>query len=159
MTITNTIFRAAAEVYNCSLSDVYGKSQKRHIADARRTAYLLIRNKTKQPYRKIATHLNRTTHTGILDMVQKATGYMKTDKTFNELYQQTADLFHLIWQKESRKKQRYDAHYRIRKKGFRVSSYDRTIWMPSSKLNGHEPAEFKLLRKHGYSIQLTIDQL
>jgi transposase len=158
MTTPNTIFQAAAKVYKCTLQEIYGKSQKRHIADARRMAYLIIREETKLSYRQIAAHLGRTTHTGILDMVKKAKGYMQTDWMFSHRNTQVYSKLTEI-KRQRRNKQRYNAHYRLRKKGFRVSSYDRTIWMPASKLNGHEPAEFKTLRKHGYSIQLTLDQL
>lgn len=154
----HTIFKAAAKAYKCTLADVYGKSQKRHIADARRMAYLILVKENKMPYRKIAKLLGRTTHTGVLDMVKKAKGYLETDGAFINKYHAMQGYIHTI-HNQKRHQQRYDAHYRIRKKGFRVSSYDRTVWMPSSKLNGHEPAEFKLLRKHGYLIQLTIDQL
>ena len=158
MTTIHTIFKASARVYKCTLADVHGKSQKRQIADARRTAYLVLREQTNMSYRQIAHHLGRTTHTGILDMVKKAKGYSETDKAFSEKYDMVLGECRAI-NKGKQHKQRYNAHYRLRRKGFRVSSYHRTIWMPSSKLNGHEPAEFKTLRKHGYSIQLTLDQL
>ncbi len=59
--------------------------------------------------------------------------------------------------KSKRDKQRYNAHYRLRKKGFDVSAKDRTIFMESLLSDDTIPVTVQqLVRNFGYKVQLVI---
>lgn len=149
------IERASANVFECTINDIRSKSQVRHIADARRLTYYLM-HQAGMSYREIARHFKRSTHTGILEMVRRARGYMFSDIGFSYKAEQAKLEIYLMAEHNKCRKRRYNAHYRLRKKGYRLFAHNKTILIPYTQADSTIAcAEVRLLQKEGYSLQLT----
>ncbi len=151
------IERASANAFECTIKDIRSKSQARHIADARRLTYYLM-HQAGMSYRKIARHYGRSTHTGILEMVRRARGYVLSDMGFSYKVEKAKLEIYLMVEHHRRRKRRYNAHYRLRKKGYRLSAHKKTILIPHARVDSTvDCAEVKLLKEEGYSLQLTLE--
>jgi uncharacterized protein (DUF2461 family) len=54
------------------------------------------------------------------------------------------------------KRQRYNLHYNLKKKGYKINAHKKTIYLPYDFEDVTNPQIKKLTEEHGYAIQLFI---
>lgn len=150
--------RVVCSVFNVTAKQLFSPGKKRPAIDARLTCMYLQKQLLQLSYPAISRHFRKKSHGTSMNAYSTISGLIETDPAFRSKVERCIRLFEEYV--PDRTKQRYNLHYLITQDGIRVSGPECTIYMPADKydsLDGilRERID-RLVRKHNYSLQLTI---
>lgn len=152
------INRIVARHWGIRSRDINLPTRKNEILFPRLAAMLLCRRLLKMTMHQIRKAYAKRAVSTIHQVLDSASNLYDTHKQFRTRFDAThAEAIELMPEFRERR-QRYNLHYRIRQKKFRVTTPSKTISITHSQeqdLN-QDPQLRRLLKEHNYSVQYSI---
>jgi hypothetical protein len=146
-----------SRIAGISVERMHSNSQKQVVTDARNLSMLKCQEYLKLSSLKLQKHFGKDSHTTILSDLKSAKNLIETDPMARD---RAANVDHHIKERiqeltEIRK--RYNLHYRIRQKGYRIDMKSKTVSIRLDQEESLQEKQFvKLLKRHGYNVQYSI---
>lgn len=149
--------RVVARHFRISYEMIMKGNDKKRSVPARAAAMLLCRDLLKLSSLKQRKVYGKNAWSTILHNWKLASDLTETDPRYRKHLEDARNELMALQQRQRDRKQEYNLHFRVRKKGIRVQAKDRTIICTEEQAAGLSDRQtMKLIRKHKYAIQLSL---
>lgn len=150
--------KIVAKQFRISPKMIMSNNTTRPASEARHIAMWICKHYLDYSSNDLMQFYNKRNHSTPLNSIHRCQDLMDTDKAFRARVQ-------LIEEKVMEKiddlkevKQRYNLHYRLREKDLRVNTKSKTVSLKPGEEDKIQNCQLsKLLKKHHYSVQYSID--
>ncbi len=150
--------RVVAKHFNLPVSAIRRPTRKEAIILLRFAAILVAKNQLGYSLNKLKRAYGKKSHSTIHHAINEAGNLIDTNITFRQKYEAVMDeLSHLAPELQA-DKQRYNLHYRLRRKQIRVSAKQKSISIipDQAELISQNTQLRHLIKTHKYNIQFSL---
>ena len=152
------IDRAAAAAYGVRPSALKAKTKREPIIFARMLAMLLCHELLGHNWNRLKKNYGKLSHTTTRHAVITARDLVSNNNLFREHYHTAKSECMLMLPMIRQNKQRYNMHYSLRSKNFRLNAHSRSVsvTMAQEATIKNNKQLMQLLSRHNYSVQYSI---